>query len=219
MRLLLVEDEVRMATSLARGLEADGFRVRIVGDGVEALAAAEESDFDVILLDIMLPKLSGYEVLRSLRAAEDWTPVLMVSAKDGEYDLADALDLGADDYLVKPYSYVVLLARIRALLRRGARPRPVTLVHGGIELDPSRRSVTRDGAVVELTPREYDLLEYLMRHGDSAASRSDLLEQVFDFDPDHDTNMVEIYIGYLRRKLGRELIETVRGRGYRLARR
>ena len=216
MRVLLVDDEVGLTTALARGLVADGLRVDVASDGPRGLALAAQTKFDVIILDIMLPRLSGYEVLKRLRSRADWTPVLMLSAKDGEYDLADALDLGADDYLVKPFSYVVLLARLRAVARRGRQPRPTQLVNGQICLDPARQSVTVSDVDVALTPREYRLLETLMRRGGAAVSKTDLLVEVFDANPDGAINVVEVYIGYLRRKLGAGTIATVHG-GYRMA--
>src|SRR5215468_9132557 len=145
---------MRLATALRRGLAADGFAVDLAHDGVEGLHLAREGGYDVVVLDVMLPKLSGYRVCQELRAAQNWVPVLMLSAKDGEYDQADGLDVGADDYLTKPFSYVVLVARLRALLRRGAPPRPVALSAGDLVLDPAQRSVRRGGEPVELTPRE-----------------------------------------------------------------
>jgi DNA-binding response OmpR family regulator len=216
MRVLLVDDEAGLTTALARGLVADGLRVDVAADGHRGLAMAAQTQFDVIILDIMLPRLSGYEVLKQLRSRSDWTPVLMLSAKDGEYDLADALDLGADDYLIKPFSYVVLLARLRAVARRGRQPRPAELVNGQVRLDPARQSVSVAGADVALTPREYRLLETLMRRDGAAVSKTDLLVEVFDANPDGAINVVEVYIGYLRRKLGAATIATVHG-GYRMA--
>jgi two-component system OmpR family response regulator len=167
------------------------------------------------VLDIMLPRMSGYEVLKQLRARPDWTPVLMLSAKDGEYDQADALDLGADDYLIKPFSYVVLLARLRALARRGREPRPTLLTAGPVELDPASRSVTVNGRPISLTPREYRLLETLMRNNGAVVDKVELLEHVFDANPDGSMNIVEVYVGYLRRKLGASSIVTVHA-GYRM---
>jgi DNA-binding response OmpR family regulator len=216
MRVLLVDDEVGMTTALSRGLVADGFTVEVAADGRRGLELAGASQFDAIILDIMLPRLSGYEVLKQLRSRPDWTPVLMLSAKDGEYDLADALDLGADDYLVKPFSYVVLVARLRALARRGRQPRPAELVSGPIRLDPARRTVSVSGTEVALSPREFRLLEALMRRDGSAVGKTNLLVEVFDANPDGAINVVEVYIGYLRRKLGPETITTVHG-GYRMA--
>ena len=216
MKLLLVDDEVGLTRALKRGLLADGFAVEVATDGRAALELTASTRFDAIVLDIMLPRLSGYEVLKQLRARPDWTPVLMLSAKDGEYDQADALDLGADDYLIKPFSYVVLLARLRALARRGRAPRPAMLTAGPVRLDPARRVVSLAGQPIDLTPREYRLLETLMRNDDMAVAKVDLLEQVFDANPDGAINIVEVYVGYLRRKLGASTIVTVHG-GYRMA--
>jgi DNA-binding response OmpR family regulator len=162
-RLLVVEDETRLARALQRGLQAEGFAVDVAADGPTGLDLARHGGYDAMILDVMLPGLSGYRVVRQLRAEEHWLPVLMLSAKDGEYDQADGLDCGADDYLTKPFSYVVLLARLRALLRRGAPQRPTVLSVGDISLDPAQRRVTRDGAEVTLTAREFALLEYLLR--------------------------------------------------------
>ena len=171
-------------------------------DGVTGLHMAREGGYDGVVLDIMLPGMSGYSVCTQLRAEENWVPLLFLSAKDGEYDLADGLDLGADDYLVKPFSYVVLAARLRALLRRGAVPRPAVLRAGDLALDPGSRSVQRGSAVVELTAREFALLEYLMRRCGEVVSKAELLSHVWD-DPDEiaDLNVVEVYVGYLRRKI------------------
>jgi two-component system OmpR family response regulator len=217
-RLLLVDDEPRLAVALARGLVADGFTVDVAPDGATALELAGSVEYDGVLLDLMMPAVSGYEVLRRLRHRGDWTPVLVLSAKDGEYDLADALDLGADDYLVKPYSYVVLLARLRVLVRRGREPRPALLTAGPVVLDPATRTVTNAGRPVELTPREFGVLEYLMRRDGVAVTKSELLEHVFDVGADGGPNLVEVYVSYLRRKLGRETVVTVRGGGYRVGR-
>ena len=206
-----------MLTALARGLAADGFVVELAHDGGAALAALAATQFDAVVLDIMLPVLSGYEVLKRLRAEGDPTPVLMLSAKDGEYDLADALDLGADDYLVKPFSFVVLVARLRALSRRGRDTLAPVLAVGDLTLDPTRREVTRNGQVVELTPREFRLLEHLMRRPGTVVGKTELLDRVFDAEADSHPNLVEVYVGYLRRKLGKETIATVRGGGYRMA--
>ncbi|PZS36479.1 MAG: DNA-binding response regulator [Pseudonocardiales bacterium] len=217
MRLLVVEDEVRLATALHRGLSREGFAVDIAADGLAALDAAETTSYDAVVLDIMLPKLSGYEVVRRLRARADWTPVLLLSAKDGEYDQADGLDLGADDYLAKPFSFVVLLARLRALLRRNAGPRPVVLEAGELRLDPGSHEVSLAGSAVVLTTREFTLLEYLVRRPGQVLTKTELLEHVWEAGPDADANVVEVYVGYLRRKLGAEIVQTVRGAGYRLA--
>ncbi len=215
-RVLLVDDDASITGVLARGLTADGFTVETEADGVAALDRLARSSFDAAVLDIMLPGLSGYEVLKQLRARKDQTPVLMLSAKDGEYDLVDAFDLGADDYLVKPFSYLVLVARLRALDRRGREQASTTLTSGALVLDRATRSVTKAGKPVELSPREFQLLEQLMRHPREAVSKLDLLEHVFDADPDTHPNVVEVYVGYLRRKLGRDAVLTVRGGGYRI---
>jgi DNA-binding response OmpR family regulator len=215
-RLLVVEDEARLATALQRGLQAEGFVVDVAGTGPEGLELARHGGYDAMILDVMLPGLSGYRVVRQLRAEQHWLPVLMLSAKDGEYDQADGLDCGADDYLTKPFSYVVLLARLRALLRRGAPQRPAVLVAGDLALDPARRRVTRGGVEVELTAREYALLEYLLRRAGEVVSKTELLDHVWDTSLNTAPNAVEVYVGYLRRKIGRDRLETVRGAGYRL---
>ncbi|GAB2930593.1 response regulator transcription factor [Micromonospora polyrhachis] len=217
MRLLVVEDEVRLARALQRGLQAEGFAVDVAGDGPTGLDLARHGGYDAMILDVMLPGLSGYRVIRQLRAEEHWLPVLMLSAKDGEYDQADGLDCGADDYLTKPFSYVVLLARLRALLRRGAPQRPAVLTVGELSLDPAERRVVSDGTEVNLTAREYALLEYLIRRAGAVVSKTELLDHVWDASMDTAPNAVEVYIGYLRRKIGRHRLETVRGAGYRLA--
>lgn len=221
MRLLIVEDEVRLASALQRGLTAEGFTVDVAHTGPDGLHAASETSYDAVLLDIMLPGLSGYRIIEQLRAAENWVPILMLTAKDGEYDEADALDLGADDYLTKPFSFVVLLARLRALLRRGVIPRPASLSAGDLVLDPSAHTVTRDEQPIDLTPREFSLLEFLMRRKGEAVSKGDILHHVWDAHYDGDANVVEVYAGYLRRKIdtpfGRHSVQTVRGAGYRLA--
>ncbi|WP_239313130.1 MULTISPECIES: response regulator transcription factor [unclassified Frankia] len=220
MRVLIVEDERTLAAAVARGLLTEGFAVDVAHDGPEGLWRATEWPYDMVVLDLMLPKLSGYELLRRMRAAGVWTPVLMLTAKDGEHDIADALDLGADDYLTKPFSYVVLVARIRALLRRGNAPRPSVLTAGDLLLDPAARRCHRSGEDVSLTAREFALLEYLLRHRGAVVSKTEILEHVWDENFDGDPNIVEVYIRYLRRKLdapfGRRCIETVRGAGYRL---
>jgi DNA-binding response OmpR family regulator len=222
MRVLVVEDERRLAAAVKRGLEAEGFVVDLAHDGVTGLHLAREGDYDSVVLDIMLPGMSGYRVCQELRAAENWVPVLVLSAKDGEYDQADALDLGADDYLTKPFSYVVLAARLRALLRRGVVPRPPVLRCGDLTLDPASREVRRGSVPVPLTAREFALLEYLMRQAGSVVSKADLLAHVWESaDEIGDLNVVEVYVGYLRKKIdvpfGRQVVQTVRGAGYRLA--
>lgn len=222
MRVLLVEDEPRLSTTLSMGLKAEGFVVVSVDTGVEGLHEAVENTFDVVVLDIMLPGHSGYEVLRRMRAAEVWTPVLMLTAKDGEYDQTDAFDLGADDYLTKPFSFRVLVARLRALQRRGAPERPVVLTAGSLSLDPARRTVQRDSIPITLTPREYGLLEFLMRNKDKVVTKAEILSNVWDAHYQGPDNVVEVYVGYVRRKVdvpfGTNTIETIRGVGYRLVR-
>ena len=213
--MLLVEDEARMAGAIVRGLTAEGFVVDHVGDGEAGLEAARFGAYDVVVLDIMLPRISGYTVVKTLRAEQNWVPVLLLTAKDGEYDEADGLDYGADDYLTKPFSFVVLLARLRALLRRDPVPRPTVLEVAGLTLDPAAHRVAVEGSEVSLAPREFLLLEHLLRAHPAAVRKEELLEKVWgDLD---DANVVEVYVGYLRRKLGRMRIETVRGVGYRMA--
>jgi DNA-binding response OmpR family regulator len=215
MRLLLVEDEARLAAALRRGLSAEGFQVDVAGDGAAGLDAARDGRYDAVLLDVMLPRMSGYDVVRRLREEDNWVPVMMLSAKDGPHDQADGLDYGADDYLTKPFSYVVLLARLRALLRRQGEARSVVLSAGAVALDPATREVTVAGDPVALTPREYAVLEYLLRHPDRVVTKLELLDHVWDVDAE-DPNVVEVYVGYLRRKLGRDVVRTVRGAGYRI---
>ncbi|MER6916472.1 response regulator transcription factor [Streptomyces sp. NPDC000594] len=220
MRVLIIEDERGLADGLACGLAEEGFVADIAYEGVDGLWRALHQQQDVIVLDIMLPGLSGYEILKRLRAADVWTPVLMLTAKDGEYDEADALDLGADDYLSKPFSYVVLVAHLRALLRRGAPARPAVLAADDLTLDPASRRCRRAGQEITLTAREFALLEFLLRHRDEVVSKTDIVAHVWDENFDGDLNIVEVYVGYLRRKVDvpfeRPLIETVRGAGYRL---
>ncbi|HEV2086725.1 MAG TPA: response regulator transcription factor [Cryptosporangiaceae bacterium] len=219
-RLLVVEDEVRLAAALRRGLQSEGFAVDVAHDGVSGLERARAGEYDAVVLDVMLPKLSGYRVVQALRADRNWVPVLMLSAKDGEYDQADGLDVGADDYLTKPFSYVVLLARLRALLRRGAPERPAVLAAGDLTLDPASRRVARAGTEIALTTREFALLEYLIRRPGEVVGKAELLEHVWDVFDAGEANVVEVYVGYLRRKIdspfGRRALTTVRGAGYRL---
>ena len=216
MRLLVAEDEQRLAAALVRGLTHAGFTVDVAHDGPRALELASTVAYDAIVLDIMLPALSGYEITKKLRASGVWTPILLASAKDGEYDQADGLDLGADDYLVKPFSFVVLLARLRALLRRSATgPRPQRIEVGALTFDLASRIFTLDGDILDLTARESAMLEYLMREHPRTVTKADLLEHVWP-DSSTDKNAVEVYAGYLRRKVGRAVVQTVRGVGYRL---
>lgn len=218
-RVLVVEDERRVATALRRGLEREGFAVDLAADGVDGLWMATEQAYDAIVLDLMLPGLNGDEVCRKLREADVWTPVLVLTAKDGELDEAEALDGGADDFLSKPFSYVVLVARLRALLRRGQRERPVVLDLGGVQLDPASHRVRRDDVELELTAREFAVLHFFMLHLDQVVSKADVLDSVWDYEFEGDPNIVEVYVRRLRVKLGADSglrIETVRGAGYRL---
>ncbi len=220
MRVLVVEDEPRLAASLRAGLEAEGFAVDVAPDGGEALWFARENTYDVMLLDIMLPVLNGYKVCEQLRSEQNWTPIIMLTAKDGEWDQVEALDTGADDYITKPFSFDVLLARVRSLLRRGASERPVNLVVGDLVLDPSSKEVRRGDQVIRLTSRELSLLEFLMRRAGDVVNKQQILGNVWDFDFEGDPNIVEVYVARLRRKVdkpfGRESIETLRGSGYRM---
>jgi DNA-binding response OmpR family regulator len=215
-RILVVEDERALAAALQRG-----FAVDTTGDGLDGLELARRGQYDAVVLDVMLPGQSGYRVVQALRAEQNWVPVLMLTAKDGEYDEADALDVGADDYLTKPFSFVVLVARLRALLRRGAPQRPAVLRAGDLSLDPAARQVTRADVAVELTAREFALLEHLVRRQGEVVSKSELLAHVWDAHLEADLNLVEVYVGYLRRKIdapfGRSSLQTVRGAGYRLS--
>ena len=215
MRVLGVDDERGLTRALQRGLAAEGFAVDCAHDGETGLSLATHGDYDAIVLDVMLPQRNGYDVVAALRERSVWTPVLMLSAKDGEYDVADALDLGADDYLTKPFSFVVLVARLRALVRRPAEARPSVLTVGALVMDPSARTVTLEGTPVDLTTRELALLEYLMRHADRVVGKVELRDHVWD-GTGEDLNVVEVYVGYLRRKLGRDVVLTVRGAGYRV---
>ena len=221
MRVLLVEDEVHLANAISGGLSAEGFDVDAVHDGTDGLWRAREGSYDAIVLDVLLPGMNGYRVCKTLREEGVWTPILILTAKDGEYDEAEALDTGADDFLSKPFSFVVLLARLRALFRRGAPPRPAVLALGPLRLDPATRKVAHGGTEVSLTSREFSLLEYLMRRDGHVASKPEILDHVWGMDFGGDPNVVEVYIGYLRRKIdqpfGTRVIRTVRGAGYRLS--
>jgi DNA-binding response OmpR family regulator len=220
MRILVVEDEKRLASSLRTGLEAEGFAVDTAYDGVEGLWYAREHQYDAILLDIMLPGLNGYKVCETLRAEQNWTPILMLTAKDGDLDQVEALDTGADDYVTKPFSFQVLLARVRSLLRRGRPERPALLTVGDLVLDPASHAVTRAGTELSLTSRELSLLEFLMRRAGEVVTKADILGHVWDYAFEGDPNIIEVYVGRLRRKVdrpfGRADIETLRGSGYRL---
>ena len=220
MRVLVVEDETRLAEGLRRGFEAEGFAVDLAANGTDGLWLARENEYAVIVLDIMLPGMSGYRICETLRAERNWTPILMLTAKDGEWDQVEALDTGADDYLTKPFSYAVLLARVRALIRRGAGDRPTVLEAGDVRVDPASKRVWRGETVVDLTAREFSVLEYLMRRKGQIVSKREVLDNVWDADFEGDSNIVEVYVRHLRNKLdrpfGRAAIETLRGSGYRL---
>lgn len=219
-RILIVEDEAALADGVARGLRAEGFEVEVAYDGLTGLDRARSAEIDVVVLDIMLPGLNGYRVCRTLREEGVGTPILMLTAKSGEYDEAEALDTGADDFLSKPFSFVVLVARIRALLRRSADGRAQPLVIGDLVLDPLARTCSRAGTDISLTTREYELLEALMRKPGQVVPKQELLEHVWGANFEGDPNVVEVYVGYLRRKIDRPFdrndIETVRGVGYRI---
>lgn len=222
MKLLVVEDDAKIAGALRRGLTAEGFTVEVAGDGAEGLWRAREGAYDLILLDVLLPGRNGYRVCADLRRAGDTTPILMVTAKDGDLDEAEGLDTGADDYLRKPFSFPVLVARIHALLRRAALGGPPPLAAGRLALDLRARRVLRDGVEVPLTAREFDLLVFLVRRPGQVLSKRQILSGVWDGDFAGDPNVVEVYVARLRRKLddptGRSTIQTVRGAGYRLPR-
>ncbi|MCX4636149.1 response regulator transcription factor [Streptomyces sp. RPA4-5] len=215
-RLLIVEDEKRLALSLAKGLMAEGYAVDVVHDGLAGLHQASAESYDLVVLDIMLPGMNGYRVCGALRAAGDEVPILMLTAKDGEYDEAEGLDTGADDYLTKPFSYVVLVARVKALLRRRGRTAPPVLRVGALAIDQGARRVERDGAEVTLTTKEFAVLEQLAVRAGEVVSKAEILEHVWDFAYEGDVNIIEVYVSALRRKLGAGHIVTVRGAGYRL---
>jgi two-component system OmpR family response regulator len=220
MRVLVVEDEVRLALLLKRGLEEEGYAVDTSGDGAEALWHATETEYDAIVLDVMLPSMDGLEVTRRLRAERRWTPVLLLTARDAIDDRVLGLDAGADDYLVKPFSFAELAARVRALVRRGRVERPTVLEVGDLRLDPARRRAWRAEVELDLSPKEFALLELFLSHPGEVLTRTRILEHVWDFAYDPSSNVVDQYIGYLRRKIdrpfGRDDLETVRGAGYRL---
>lgn len=220
MRILIVDDEVRLADGVRRGLEAEGMVVDVAHNGVDGLARARDDDYDAIVLDVMMPGMSGYRVCQALRAEGDWTPVLFLTAKDGEWDEVEGLDTGGDDWLTKPFSYPVLVARLRALVRRGVRERPAVLEAGDLRLDPAARRVFRGETEVTLTARELAVLDFLMRRRDEVVTKAEIIANVWGADFDGDANIVEVYIGHLRAKVDRpfrrESIQTVRGAGYRL---
>jgi two-component system OmpR family response regulator len=220
-RILVVEDDEHLARSLDRGLRAEGFAVDVAVDGTEGLWRATEHAYDAIVLDIMLPGTNGFRVCATLRERGIWTPILMLTAKDGELDEAESLDTGADDFLSKPFSFVVLVARLRALLRRGRPARPVVLEAGDLRLDPSAHRVWRGDTEITLTPRQLAVLEVLMRRVGEAVSKREILDAVWDMAFEGDPNIVEVYVRHLRKRIdepfGRAAIETVRGVGYRVA--
>lgn len=220
MRILVVDDEIHFADGLRRGLEAEGFSVDLPHNGVDGLWRAREVRYDAIVLDVMMPGLDGYTVCRTLREEENWTPILMLTAKDGPWDQVDGLDLGADDYVVKPTEHVVLMARLRALVRRGRPERPTVLEVGDLVVDPATREVRRGSTPIALTAREFAVLLYLAREAGAVRSKAEILAAVWDDDFDGDANIVEVYVAHLRAKLDRpfglDTIQTVRGAGYRL---
>lgn len=221
MRILLVDDEVRLADGIRRGLEAEGMVVDVAHDGLTGLRLGTDGDYDAIVLDVMMPGMSGYRVCQALRADDVWTPVLFLTAKDGEWDEVEGLDTGGDDWLTKPFSYPVLVARLRALVRRGGRERPVVLEAGDLRLDPAARRVFRGDTEISLTARELTVLDFLLRRRGEVVTKREVIANVWGDDFDGDANIVEVYVGHLRSKIdrpfGRAAIETVRGAGYRLA--
>ncbi len=220
MRVLVVEDERRIATLLERGLQEEGYAVDLAATGEDGIWLATENAYDAVLLDVLLPDLDGFEVCRRLREAGRWAPILMLTARDAVPDRVEGLDAGADDYLTKPFAYPELLARLRAVIRRGPHERPAAISVGDLSLDPATREVRRGDLPVPLTPKEFALLEYFMRHAGEVLTRTQILEHVWDFAFDGDSNVIEVYIRYLREKVdrpfGRQTLETVRGVGYRL---
>ena len=221
MRVLVVEDERRLAEGIRAGLEAEGYAVDLAHDGLDGLWRAREQAYDAIVLDLMLPGMNGYRVCSALRDEGVWTPILVLTAKEGEWDEVEALDTGADDFLSKPFSHAVLVARLRAMMRRRQRTRPVRLEAGDLRVDLGQRRAWRGGQPVELTPNELAILEYLLRRKDEVVSKREVLDHVWDDSFEGDPNIVEVYVGRLRNKIdrpfGRQAIETVRGAGYRLA--
>jgi two-component system, OmpR family, response regulator len=220
-KILLVEDDKKIATLVKRGLEAEGFTVEVAFDGTDGLWLATEGSFDLLILDIMLPGRNGFQICADLREAGDWTPILMLTAKDGDLDEAEALDTGADDYLTKPFSFAVLVARIRALLRRATGRPPAPVEAGDLRIDPGQRRVWRGEVEIEVTARQFDVLEFLMRRAGQVLSKAEILDGVWEYEFEGDPNIVEVYIRRLRTRIDepfdRHAIETLRGAGYRLA--
>ena len=220
MKVLLVEDDAKIAATVKRGLDAEGFSVDVSFDGEDGLWKASEHRYDLLILDLMLPGRNGFQICSVLRRRGDWTPILVLTAKDGEYDETEALDTGADDYLTKPFSFPVLVAHVRALLRRTTGSSPVPVEVGDLRIDPARRRCWRGATEIRLTAREFSVLEYLVRRAGLVTPKFELLDGVWEYDFDGDPNIVEVYIRRLRRKIdepfGRHDIETVRGAGYRL---
>jgi DNA-binding response OmpR family regulator len=220
MRLLVVEDDAKLVRALERGLGNEGYDVDVARTGDDGLEQAMHEDYDAVVLDLMLPGMDGVAVCETLRRRERWVPVLMLTARAEVSERIRGLDVGADDYLVKPFDFGELLARLRALIRRGPAERPLSLDIGDLHIDPSTRVVTRDGHQVELTAREFDVLDVLARNAGRVVSRDELLEAVWHGNPEGTPNVADVYVGYLRRKLerpvGRKLIRTVRGKGFML---
>lgn len=220
MKILLIEDDERTAQAVARGLTSEGFEVEVTHDGADGLWMATEGSFDLILLDVMLPGMNGFMVCRELRAREIWTPILMLTAKDGEYDIAEALDTGADDYMSKPFSFTVLTARVRALLRRTAPVGRAPIAVGDLRIDGSLHRLWRGDTEITLPSRQFEVIEFMIRRAGQVQSKTAILAGVWRHDFDGDPNIVEVYIGRLRKAIdepfNRRSIETVRGAGYRL---
>ncbi|MBF4572458.1 response regulator transcription factor [Herbiconiux sp. VKM Ac-1786] len=220
MRILVIDDELNLLRAVETGLEAEGFAVDTATNGTDGLWLARENDYAAIVLDLMLPGMSGFRICSELRRAGDWTPVIMLTAKDGDLDQVEALDTGADDYLTKPFSFRVLVARLRALIRRGGAERPTVLTVGDLALDPATKRVTRGDVPIELTTREFSVLEFLVSRAGQVVSKREVLGAVWDFDFEGDPNIVEVYVRHLRNKVdrpfGRASIETMRGSGYRV---
>ena len=220
MKLLVVEDDAKMAAAVRRGLQAEGFTVDVAVDGVDGLWMATEGRYDLVLLDLMLPGRSGHEVCTELRKAGDWTPILVLTARDGDDDETTALDIGADDYLTKPFAFTVLVSRVRALLRRAASRRPTPVTAGDLRIEPATRRVWRGDCEIDLTARQFDVLAFLVRRAGQVLSKGDILDGVWEYGFDGDPNIVEVYVRRLRTRVdepfGRHSIETIRGAGYRL---